>query len=112
MSEMQTIIAKKLKPHWICHFGFWDGPLDGLVEISNQYFYAKTKTRGHNRDYTLSHIVLTEECQRWLEDYQEAYPHTFYEDGVRPAYDGRPLAWFHEKWPENLITKLVKEPTQ
>ena len=112
MSEPLTKTSCELRPHWVCHFQFWDGPLDGLVEIDGEYFYARHDARMlKDRSYHLWPIVLTDECQAWLADYRDAYHHTFHADGVRPAYDGRPLAWFHEKWPVNVIVTMVKERT-
>lgn len=113
MSEPPEISfsAKKLRQHWVCHFGFWDGPLDGLVEIDGLYYYAQTHARGRKRNYTLYPIVLTDECQRFLKDYRKAYPHTLYADGVRPAYFTQQIGWFHERWPVNPIREIVKERT-
>jgi hypothetical protein len=112
MSEppARIIHSRKLRPFWVCHFLFWDGPIDGLVEIDGEYFYAKHNGR-MNRSYHLWPIDLTDECQRWLEDCRASYHHAFYADGVRPTYDGRPLAWFHEKWAVNPIVAMVKGRT-
>lgn len=112
MSEF--VPAKYLRPYWVCHFDFYDGPLTGLVSIDGQHYWAAAQydASGDERQYHLTEIVITKECREYLDDYKKAYHHAFYTKGKRPEYDGRPLVWFTTKWQLRNPIKELAEGTK
>ena len=94
--------------HLICEFDHWDICLDGLVDKDGEKWWCTLVSPNPPDEYLLSPIEWTDECTEYLEDYRKAYVHWFYENGKKPPYDGRPLNWFSEKWPNNPIEQAVK----
>jgi len=96
----ETVSLDWVYDHIVCEFDHWDICLVGLVERDDEKLLCRVVNQyADDVKYTLHPIKWDETCQEYLEDYQVAYKHWCYIDGVRQSsYTGKSIEWFHDKW--------------
>ena len=88
-----------VKDRIVCHFEYWDIPLNGLIKENNTILYFENTGYHYSSDYKIYNIDWNEKCDEFFEDFKVAFKHCFYEQGKRATYYNKwPLGWFYDKW--------------
>lgn len=100
--EIKNVKFYEIGPYLQYVFGYYDGPLEGLIKKDDQHYYFEIYNYEVYEDsFVLYPIELDKECEEYLKDYKKSYLHWCYEDGKKIAdYDGRDLSWFAIRWEE------------
>ena len=101
----------------ICEFTHWDICLTGLINHEGEKWYCEigedcqdSEDEDEIQEYKIYPVDWNDECEEYLKDYRVAYKHWFHEGNPRCSYDGWPLKWFSEKWPdENPIKNNIND---